>query len=91
MYIKLSLSSILIKTLNRNEKAFYECSAIFFTAGRYKADIKCSNAGNDSSNGDTQQQHTANTHALYYAINGINGNDAHTWQFIPAPEITVVE
>lgn len=85
--------------MNRNEKAFYECSAIFFTAGRYKADIKCLNAGiettttnnnpNNNNNINNTQQHTSTQ--LYYAINGINGNDAHTWQFIPAPEITVIE
>lgn len=83
--MNISHFSILIKNLNRNEKAFYECSAIFFTAGRYKADIKCSKVGIDS---DAQQQ---TSKQLYYAINGINGTDAHTWQFIPAPEITVVE
>lgn len=32
---------IVIPNLNRNEKVFHQCSVIFFTPGRFKADIQC--------------------------------------------------
>lgn len=41
--------SILIPALNKDEKAFHECSVVFFTPGRFKADIQCRSL---SSNGD---------------------------------------
>ncbi|KXJ79652.1 hypothetical protein RP20_CCG000124 [Aedes albopictus] len=40
---------ILIPALNKDEKAFHECSVVFFTPGRFKADIQCRSL---SSNGD---------------------------------------
>ncbi|XP_062549215.1 protein brunelleschi [Armigeres subalbatus] len=41
---------ILIPALNKDEKAFHECSVVFFTPGRFKADIQCRSL---SSTGET--------------------------------------
>lgn len=81
-------NSIQIKSLETNEKMSHECSVIFFTAGRFKTSIRCSHSGPLT----TEEHHSLNNLAQNYALN-MDGNklDSQTWEYIPAPEITVVE
>lgn len=79
---------IQIKSLQTNEKISHDCSVIFFTAGRFKTSIQCSHSGPLTAD----EHHSLNTLAQNYALNMDNNKlDSQTWQYIPAPEITVVE
>lgn len=72
-------SRIHIKSLRVNETISHECSAIFFTAGRFKTSIECSDLSKSIN-------HT-------YALNPMEDEklDSQVWRYIPAPEITVIE
>lgn len=74
-------SSTLIPALNKDEKAFHECSVIFFTPGRFKADIQCRSL---NSTGDVVGVATAAAVAAAAA-------SSHVWRFIPPVEITVID
>lgn len=78
-------SRIHIKSLKVNETISHECSAIFFTAGRFKTSIECSDLSK-SINDENAIAHT-------YALNTMDDDklDSQVWRYIPAPEITVVE
>lgn len=80
--------SIHIKSLKVNEKMSHECSAIFFTAGRFKTNIECSHVGSMT----TDEHHSMDALAQTYALN-MDGEqiDLQVWRYIPAPEITVIE
>lgn len=74
-----------IKSLRVNETIAHQCSAIFFTAGRFKTSIEC----NDLSKSCTD----VNAIVQSYALNTIDDEkiDSQVWRYIPAPEITVIE
>uniref|UniRef100_A0A1L8DWH3 Putative targeting complex trapp subunit n=1 Tax=Nyssomyia neivai TaxID=330878 RepID=A0A1L8DWH3_9DIPT len=93
-------NEILIPFLGRSERASHECSVIFFTPGRFKADIQCSaqnsqmvsissHAAESSSSGCGVSSVGAIT------VSGTSGrrgaSDAHVWRFTPPIEVTVVE
>lgn len=80
--------SIHIKSLKVNEIISHECSALFFTSGRFKTSIECSHLGSLTN----EEHHSINALAQTYALN-MDGEkiDSQVWQYIPAPEITVVE
>lgn len=81
-------SRIHINSLKVNETISNECSAIFFTAGRFKTCIECSHLGSLTG----QDHHSMNALAQTYALNMDKEKiDAQVWRYIPAPEITVVE
>ncbi|XP_058454101.1 protein brunelleschi [Malaya genurostris] len=44
---------ILIPSLNKDEKAFHECSVLFFTPGRFKADIQCRSLNSTGDHGSS--------------------------------------
>lgn len=67
---------ILIPALNKDEKAFHECSVVFFTPGRFKADIQCRSL---SSTGDAAPPPPSSS------------SSSHVWRFIPPVEITVID
>lgn len=94
---------ILIPFLGRSERASHECSVIFFTPGRFKADIQCSaqnsqmvsissHAAESTSSagaGSSVGAHTVNTTG---SLSGHrSSSDAHIWRFTPPIEVTVVE
>lgn len=74
-----------IKSLKVNETILHDCSAIFFTAGRFKTSIECSDLSKSINNG--------NAIAHTYALNTMDDEkmDSQVWRYIPAPEITVIE
>jgi trafficking protein particle complex subunit 9 len=86
---------IKIPYLNRNEKASHECSVLFFTPGRFKADIQCRslNSTTTTTHLNDFNAHTTSTiqHGLIALNNNNNNNETHIWRFIPPVEITVVE
>ncbi|XP_053690651.1 protein brunelleschi [Sabethes cyaneus] len=73
---------ILIPSLNKDEKAFHECSVLFFTPGRFKADIQCRSL---SSMGESLATAGPTTAAAVAA------SSSHVWRFIPPVEITVID
>lgn len=73
----------MIKSLKTNEKTQHECSAIFFTAGRFKTSIECGNAATMLS-----EQTTFGAAETAHQANEL---DSQVWRYIPAPEIIVVE
>lgn len=81
--------------LNRNDAVFHECSVIFFTPGRFKADIQC--FADTSSNARTSQLHQSQFYSkaninVSKALNTSNrSNDTQIWRLIPPVEITVTE
>ncbi|XP_059618131.1 protein brunelleschi [Phlebotomus argentipes] len=91
-------NEILIPFLGRSERASHECSVIFFTPGRFKADIQCSAqnshmvsisshaAESTSSGGGASSVVTGPT-----SMSGHRHADAHIWRFTPPIEVTVVE
>lgn len=82
------LFRILIKSLKTNEQITHQCSAIFFTAGRFKTSIECSHLGMLT----TDEHHSLNALAQNYALNTDGEKiDSQVWRYIPAPEITIVE
>ncbi|XP_055684255.1 protein brunelleschi [Lutzomyia longipalpis] len=93
-------NEILIPFLGRSERASHECSVIFFTPGRFKADIQCS--------AQNSQMVSISSHAADSSSSGcgvssvgaitVSGNsghrpatDAHVWRFTPPIEVTVIE
>lgn len=74
-----------IKSLKVNETISHQCSAIFFTAGRFKTSIEC----NDLSKSSNDE----NAIVQSYALNAMDDEkaDSQVWRYIPAPEITVIE
>ncbi|GAB0091455.1 Protein brunelleschi [Sergentomyia squamirostris] len=95
-------NEILIPFLGRSERASHECAVIFFTPGRFKADIQCtaqntqmisisSHAAESTSSGGggVSSVVTANTSG---SLSGHRpASDAHVWRFTPPIEVTVVE
>ncbi|CAD7080031.1 unnamed protein product [Hermetia illucens] len=76
----------LIPLLQQNEKAEHNCSIIFFTPGRFKANIQCRSLASSADNVLTPASHqvvTSNQASFYEA--------QHVWRFIPPVEVTVVE
>ncbi|XP_063698360.1 protein brunelleschi [Culicoides brevitarsis] len=75
-----------IPHLQQNSKASYECSLIFFTPGRFKADIQCRSASS------TSASHTAVPLIMgaFAANNSASNSATHVWRFIPNIEVTVV-
>lgn len=79
---------IVIATLNQDDSVFHECSAIFFTPGRFKADIQCCADASRLTGGVLQQS--------AIGVSGLMANkalnaDLQIWRFIPPVEITVTE
>ncbi|XP_055539117.1 protein brunelleschi [Wyeomyia smithii] len=72
---------IVIPSLNKDEKAFHECSVLFFTPGRFKADIQCRSL---SSMGDGSAPNCV-------AVGSVASSSSHVWRFIPPVEITVID
>ncbi|XP_052865925.1 protein brunelleschi [Anopheles cruzii] len=73
---------ILIPSLNKDEKAFHRCSVLFFTPGRFKADIQCRSLSSTQ-----QAPHRGDD-------SGAGGGPetaSHVWRFIPPIEITVMD
>jgi len=48
MLIYFSLLSTFITSLSKNDVATHQCSAIFFTPGRFKVDIQCKTQSSSS-------------------------------------------
>lgn len=66
--------STFITSLSKNDVATHQCSAIFFTPGRFKVDIQCKTQSSLSAGLSTVSSN--DTH--------------HTWKFIPPLEVLVV-
>lgn len=68
-----------------NETIAHECSAIFFTAGRFKTSIECIDLSK-SMNEENAIGHT-------FALSPVDDDklDSQVWRYIPAPEITIIE
>lgn len=79
--------SIEIPALKKGEKAFHECSVLFFTPGRFKADIQC----NSSRSSDADITALENGDLVPYSSSTNQIMNSHTWRFIPPIEITVTE
>ncbi|XP_058058745.1 protein brunelleschi isoform X2 [Anopheles bellator] len=73
---------ILIPSLNKDEKAFHRCSVLFFTPGRFKADIQCRSLSS------TQQAPPRGDDS---GAGGGAETASHVWRFIPPIEITVMD
>lgn len=83
------LCRVHIKSLKVNETISHECSAIFFTAGRFKTSIECSHVGALTTE---EPHHSLNAIGPTFALSSDGENlDSQVWRFIPAPEITVIE
>lgn len=88
-----------IPVLGTDEKASHEISVLFFTPGRFKADIQCRSLMNCAGVQQQQQQEKhapppvmiRTMNAMGHGMEGIGGTSMHTWRFIPSVEITVVE
>lgn len=88
-----------IPVLGTDEKASHEISVLFFTPGRFKADIQCRSLMNCAGVQQLQQQEKhapppvmiRTMNAMGHGMEGIGGTSTHTWRFIPSVEITVVE
>lgn len=81
--------------MNRNDAVFHECSVIFFTPGRFKADIQCFADTTPQARTSQQQQpqfySKANIH-VSKALNTSNRSaESQIWRLIPPVEITVIE
>ncbi|KAG4079459.1 hypothetical protein HA402_005156 [Bradysia odoriphaga] len=64
-----------IESLNHNTATSHECSAIFLTPGRYKADIQC----------------CSKPIGVHGAASKLNDSDVQVWKYIPSIDITVLE
>uniref|UniRef100_A0A6B2EIB5 Putative targeting complex trapp subunit n=1 Tax=Phlebotomus kandelakii TaxID=1109342 RepID=A0A6B2EIB5_9DIPT len=96
-------NEILIPFLGRSERASHECSVIFFTPGRFKADIQCSaqnsqmvsissHAAESTSSGGGVSSVGGNTANTSASLSGRRVSaDSHIWRFTPPIEVTVVE
>lgn len=83
-----SSCSILIPALNKDEKAFHECSVIFFTPGRFKADIQCRSL---SSTTATTAASVDSAVVVSSSSAASSSSSSHVWRFIPPVEITVID
>ncbi|XP_035908823.1 protein brunelleschi [Anopheles stephensi] len=79
---------ILIPSLNKDEKAFHKCSVLFFTPGRFKADIQCRSL---SSTLQTAPQQRADESTGGLLATPGPDSASHVWRFIPPIEITVLD
>lgn len=82
MFVDLQFSvphRIKIESLNHNTATSHECSAIFLTPGRYKADIQCCSKPN------------SNGIVLHGATSKLSDSDVQVWKYIPSIDITVME
>uniref|UniRef100_A0A1S4J791 Uncharacterized protein n=2 Tax=Culex quinquefasciatus TaxID=7176 RepID=A0A1S4J791_CULQU len=79
---------ILIPALNKDEKAFHECSVIFFTPGRFKADIQCRSL---SSTTATTAASVDSAVVVSSSSAASSSSSSHVWRFIPPVEITVID
>lgn len=87
---------MVVPILNRNEKAFHECSVLFFTPGRFKVDIQCRSLSsiNPTAANAVTTSTMANEHMPTVSIGNtvpLLNSDMHVWKFIPPVEITVIE
>uniref|UniRef100_A0A182IYU7 NIK and IKK(beta) binding protein n=1 Tax=Anopheles atroparvus TaxID=41427 RepID=A0A182IYU7_ANOAO len=76
---------VLIPSLNKDEKAFHKCSVLFFTPGRFKADIQCRSLSS------TQQPSQRGDDSMPPAVPPGPDSASHVWRFIPPIEITVAD
>ncbi|XP_053674942.1 protein brunelleschi [Anopheles nili] len=79
---------ILIPSLNKDEKAFHKCSVLFFTPGRFKADVQCRSL---SSTLQPTAQRTDETGGVTLMSGSGPESASHVWRFIPPIEITVLD
>uniref|UniRef100_A0A182QUW4 NIK and IKK(beta) binding protein n=1 Tax=Anopheles farauti TaxID=69004 RepID=A0A182QUW4_9DIPT len=85
---------ILIPSLNKDEKAFHKCSVLFFTPGRFKADIQCrslSSTLQPSARERTDDPASVGTMPMVAATPAPDSSASHVWRFIPPIEITVLD
>ncbi|XP_061511655.1 protein brunelleschi isoform X1 [Anopheles gambiae] len=80
---------ILIPSLNKDEKAFHKCSVLFFTPGRFKADIQCRSLSSTLQPAATVLQRTDELGGPAAAPGPDSAS--HVWRFIPPIEITVLD
>ncbi|XP_058124647.1 protein brunelleschi [Anopheles ziemanni] len=80
---------VLIPSLNKDEKAFHKCSVLFFTPGRFKADIQCRSLS--STQQQQQHQQRGDDAAPTAVVPPGSDSASHVWRFIPPIEITVAD
>lgn len=68
--------------MNENEDTVHECSVLFLTPGRFKADIQCRSS---------QELLKPNDFIYGGEPNSVTDNNSHVWRFIPSVELTVTE
>ncbi|ETN60672.1 NIK and IKK{beta} binding protein [Anopheles darlingi] len=81
---------ILIPSLNKDEKAFHRCSVLFFTPGRFKADIQCRSLSSTQPTPPTARGDDGGA-PIMPSVNAAPDSASHVWRFIPPIEITVVD
>lgn len=88
----------LIAKLDRNASAFHECSAIFFTPGRFKANIQCVSRPPPMGTTHKATSHIAHltafnqsTAAPVHKTRLGTDDESQVWRFIPPLDITVSE
>uniref|UniRef100_A0A182SBF3 Trs120/TRAPPC9 fourth Ig-like domain-containing protein n=1 Tax=Anopheles maculatus TaxID=74869 RepID=A0A182SBF3_9DIPT len=82
---------ILIPSLNKDEKAFHKCSVLFFTPGRFKADIQCRSLSSTLQTAPQQRTDEAGTVGISTLPAPGPDSASHVWRFIPPIEITVLD
>ncbi|XP_052893133.1 protein brunelleschi isoform X2 [Anopheles moucheti] len=80
---------ILIPSLNKDEKAFHKCSVLFFTPGRFKADIQCRSLSSTLQTAPLQRPDESGGMPLITTPGPDSAS--HVWRFIPPIEITVLD
>nr|XP_036225165.1 protein brunelleschi [Bactrocera oleae]XP_036225166.1 protein brunelleschi [Bactrocera oleae] len=90
-------SRVSIPLLQKHAQIQHECTAIFFTPGRFKASIQCCSKPQQASTQSARGQ------LLDYKMPALQANDIvgsaasyheqqeHIWKFIPPIEVTVIE
>uniref|UniRef100_A0A182RGD0 NIK and IKK(beta) binding protein n=1 Tax=Anopheles funestus TaxID=62324 RepID=A0A182RGD0_ANOFN len=81
---------ILIPSLNKDEKAFHKCSVLFFTPGRFKADIQCRSLSSTLQT-TAPPQRTDESGGMPMLPTPGPDSASHVWRFIPPIEITVLD
>lgn len=86
------LYSIEIPLLDKSEKTRHDCTVLFFTPGRFKADIQCKSLvySNAIMTSNTSRPIVSSNASTFISNNPAN-QSMHVWRFIPPVEITVVE
>lgn len=87
------LSSTIIPVLEKDKSASHECAIVFFTPGRFKANIQCKSLAasttkplpNGHINFQLPQPGGLSTALSYHEM------QSHLWKFIPPIELTVLE